>query len=107
MLATKRNDQLLVGLLLAVLVQHAHVRLATVEGLGSLTQTAGEAVVDEGDLEDTLEGVDDGHLGVAGGAAGGEFDFGCLLRCDGAGGLLFSVRLGGGDVSEDLHIFAR
>ena len=50
-LRAEGNDKLLVGLLLASLVQDAHVRLATVEGLGSLTETAGKTVVDEGDLE--------------------------------------------------------
>lgn len=50
MLLAKGNDKLLVGLLLAVLVENAHVRLATVEGLGSLTETASEAIMNEGEL---------------------------------------------------------
>lgn len=50
----QRDDQLLVRLLLARLVEHAHVRLASVERLGRLAQTAGETVVDQGDAEDTF-----------------------------------------------------
>ena len=61
MLAAQSDDQLLVRLLLASLVEHAHVGLATVEGLAGLTETTGETVVDQGSLEDSLEGVQDGH----------------------------------------------
>jgi len=58
-LAAKGNDQLLVGLLLAVLVEHTHVSLTSVESLAGFTETTGEAVVDQGEFEDTLESVDD------------------------------------------------
>jgi len=94
-LAAKSNHELLVCLLLAVLVEDTHVCLATVESLGGFAQTAGKSVVDEGELENTLEGVDDGHLATA---AGGGFA-GCgdlnLLGGRGGGGLLFSVGLEG------------
>ncbi|KAJ6258397.1 hypothetical protein Dda_6437 [Drechslerella dactyloides] len=75
MLRAQRLDQLLVGLLLAVLVQDAHVRLAAVERLAGLAQAAGEAVVDEGVAEDALECVFDGHGTFGGGGVGGDFDF--------------------------------
>lgn len=52
-LGAQGDDELLVRLLLARLVQHAHVRLATVEGLGGFAQAAGQAVVDERKLEDS------------------------------------------------------
>ena len=95
MLAAKGNHELLVCLLLAVLVEDTHVCLATVKSLASLTQTAGESVVNEGKLENTLESVDDGHLATAarGGFAGcGDLD---LLGGRGGGWLLFSVGLEG------------
>jgi hypothetical protein len=64
------------------------VCLAAVEGLGSLTETAGKTVVDEGELEDTLQGLENGHLALGG--IGADLDIGDL----GDGGLgLFSVRL--------------
>ena len=95
MLSTQRDDQLLVGLLLARLVQHAHVGLAPVESLTRFAEATGEAVVDEGDLEDSLQGVEDGHAAGLAGAVGGDLDLvgrGDLLI--GSGGGLFSVRLG-------------
>jgi len=49
-LAAQSDDELLVRLLLARLVEHAHVRLATVEGLGGFAETARESVVDESEL---------------------------------------------------------
>lgn len=89
MLGAKSDDQLLVGLLLAALVEDTHVSLAAVEGLGSLTQTTGKTVVDQGDAEDTLESVEDGHL--AGASVSGNLD---LIGGNGGVGLgLFSVRL--------------
>ena len=93
-LAAEGNDQLLVRLLLAGLVEDTHVGLATVEGLAGLTETAGETVVDEGDLEDTLQGVQHGHgAGLAAIAAVGcDFDLAFGLDLLDVGGL-FSVRL--------------
>lgn len=88
-LRAEGNDKLLVGLLLASLVQDAHVRLAAVEGLGSLTETAGKTVVDESELEDTLEGLEDRHLALSGGGIGRYLD---LLGGD-DGLVVFSVRL--------------
>src|SRR5689334_922303 len=41
-LRAEGDDELLVGLLLARLVEHAHVRLPPVESLGRLAETAGE-----------------------------------------------------------------
>lgn len=89
MLRAERDDELLVGLLLARLVEDAHVGLATVEGLGGLAETAGEPVVDQGELEDALEGLEDGHLALGRGI-GGYLD---LLGGD-DGLVVFSVRLG-------------
>ena len=66
-LVAQSNDELLVSILLASLVQDAHVRLAAVESLGRLTQTTGKTVVDERDAEDTAESVQDGHLALGGG----------------------------------------
>jgi hypothetical protein len=74
-LGTESLNKLLVWLLLAVLVQDTHVGLATVEGLGGLTETTGKTIVDEGVLENTLEGVLDRHLAFAGGGIGGNFNF--------------------------------
>lgn len=67
MLGAQGDDELLVSILLAGLVQDAHVRLAAVEGLGSLAQTAGKTVVDERQAQNTLEGVQNGHLALGGG----------------------------------------
>jgi len=89
-LAAEGNDELLVGLLLASLVEDAHVCLATVESLGSLAETAGESIVDQRDLEDTLEGIEDGHGAGLSGLIGANFDL--LGGGDGAGGL-FYIRL--------------
>lgn len=49
--------------------------LATVKCLGGLTETTGKTIVDEGVLENTLEGLLDGHLTFAGGGIGGNFNF--------------------------------
>jgi hypothetical protein len=65
-LGAQGNDELLVRLLLASLVQDAHVGLSSVKGLGCFAETAGETVVDEGELQDSLEGVEDGHLSLGG-----------------------------------------
>lgn len=92
MLGAQRNNELLVGLLLAALVEDTHVGLTAVEGLGSLAQTTGKAVVDQRDAQDTLQSVEDGHLAAAG--VGRNLD----LIGGGNGGVglgLFSVRLCG------------
>lgn len=86
MLGAEGSDELLVGILLAVLVENAHVGLATVESLGGLAETAGETVVHESQLQNTLEGVLNGHLTLGGIA--GHFD---LL--DDLGSVVFYVRL--------------
>lgn len=86
MLVAESDDKLLVGLLLAVLVQDTHVSLSAIEGLGSLTETAGKTVVHERQLQDTLEGIENGHLAL-GGIAGNLDNIGDL------GGVLFYVRL--------------
>ena len=88
-LAAESDNELLVGLLLASLVEDAHVGLATVKGLGGLTETAGKTVVDEGDLEHALERVEDRH--AAAGVVGRHLDL--LGRLDLLLGNLFSVRL--------------
>ena len=91
-LGAERNDELLVGVLLARLVQDAHVRLAAVERLGGLAEAAGEAVVHERELEDALERVKDRHLALGGGV-GRDLD---LIGHGGGGGVLFYVRLSRG-----------
>jgi hypothetical protein len=90
-LGAQGNDELLVCLLLARLVEDAHVGLATVEGLGGLAQTAGESVVDESELEDTFEGLEHAHLALTGGCIGRDLDLGG--RADLGLGIVFSVRL--------------
>jgi hypothetical protein len=87
-LGAESNNELLVGLLLAGLVENAHVGLAAVEGLGGFAQTARKSVVDQGELEDTLQGVENGHLALA--SIGADFDFD-LTDLGDLG--LFSVRL--------------
>jgi hypothetical protein len=90
-LRAKSHDQLLVCLLLASFVEDAHVCLATIEGLAGFAKPTGETVVDESDLENTLQGLEDGHLALAGGCIATDFDF--VGRCDWGLGFLFSVRL--------------
>lgn len=87
-LGAESDNELLVSLLLAALVEDTHVGLAAVEGLGGLTETTGKTVVDQGDAQNTLEGVQDGHLAAAG--IGRNLDL--LSGGDGGCGL-FSVRL--------------
>ena len=91
MLGAQGNDELLVCLLLAGLVENAHVRLTTVEGLGGLAQTTGKSVVDEGELENTLESLKDAHLALTAGSIGRDLDLGG--RADLGLGIVFSVRL--------------
>jgi hypothetical protein len=90
-LAAKRNDELLVCLLFTGLVEDTHVCLATIEGLGSLTETTGKSIVDESKLENTLESLKHAHLAFACGGIGADFDLASLR--DGGGCGLFSVRL--------------
>lgn len=89
MLRAQGHDKLLVGLLLASLVEHAHVCLATVESLGGFTETASETVVHERELENALQRIENRHL-TLGGLSG---DFDLILHLD-SGGFLFYVRLG-------------
>jgi hypothetical protein len=90
-LGAQGHDELLVGLLLARLVEDAHVGLAAVEGLGGLAQTTGKAVVDQRELEHALEGLKNAHLAGAGGGIGADFDLGGGR--DLGLGVVFSVRL--------------
>ena len=93
MLRAQSNNELLVCLLLACLVEHAHVCLATIESLGRFTETAGQSIVNKSELQDTLERLEDGHLSLACGGICADFDLTGGLD----GGLgLFSVRLGEG-----------
>lgn len=48
--------------------------LATIQSLGGFTETSGKTVMDEGMLEDTLQGLLDGHLAFAGGGISGDLD---------------------------------
>ena len=89
MLSAKCDNELLVGFLLAGLVEDTHVCLAAVEGFAGLTESAGETIVDEGDFEDTLQGIENGHGARLSGVC-------CHLDLLGRGDLLwllFSVRL--------------
>lgn len=97
-LGAESNDELLVGLLLAGLVEDAHMGLAAVEGLGSLTETAGKTVVHEGELENTLEGVQNAHLTLVGGI-GRNLN---LISGDAGGVVLFYVGLPA--VSSPVHL---
>jgi hypothetical protein len=90
-LGAERNNELLVRLLLARLVQDTHVCLATVEGLGGLAQTAGESVVDERELENALERLKHGHLALGARLIGRDLDL--SGRADLGLGVVFSVRL--------------
>ena len=89
MLRAQSHDELLVGLLLTRLVEHAHVCLAAVESLGGFAQAAGETVVHERELENALQRIENRHLTL--GRLAGDFDF--ILHLD-RGGFLFYVRLG-------------
>lgn len=89
-LAAQSNDKLLVRLLLTRLVEDAHVSLATVKRLGGLTETTGKTVVDESELEDTLEGLEHAHLALAAGCIRGDLDLGG--RANLGLGIVFSVR---------------
>ncbi|KAI9166760.1 ribosomal protein S22, S8 family [Paramyrothecium foliicola] len=86
-LGAEGDDQLLVGLLLALLVQDAHVCLATVERLGGFTETTGKAVVHESQLQNTLQGIENGHLSL--GSLGGNLN---LIGGDLGGVVLFYQR---------------
>jgi hypothetical protein len=90
-LGAQGNDKLLVRLLLARLVEDAHVSLTTVKGLGGLAQTAGESVVDESELENALERLEHAHLALTAGCIGRDLDLGG--RADLGLGVVFSVRL--------------
>jgi hypothetical protein len=87
-LRAQSHNKLLVGLLLASLVEDAHVCLATIEGLGGLTETACKTVVHERELENALQRIENRHLSL-GGLAG---DFDLILHLN-SGGILFYVRL--------------
>jgi hypothetical protein len=92
-LRAESDNELLVGLLLAALVENTHVGLTAVEGLSGLAETTGKTVVDQGNAKDTLESIEDRHL-TAGARLGRNLD---LLSGDGGVGLgLFSVRLKSG-----------
>ena len=54
------NHKLLVSLFLARLVQHAHVGLSSIERFGSFAEAAGEAIIDEGEFQDTFQGFKGG-----------------------------------------------
>ena len=66
------------------------MRLTSVEGFRSFTESTCETVVDKGVLENSLESVLDGHLTLGGGIGG---DLNLLLRGFNILGGFFSVRL--------------
>jgi hypothetical protein len=90
-LRAQGHDQLLVRLFLASFVEDAHVSLTPIEGLAGFAETTGETVVDECDLEDTLQGLENGHLAFACGGIAADFNF--VGRSHRGLGFLFSVRL--------------
>ena len=99
-LGAESDDELLIGLLLAVLVQDAHVSLTPVEGLGSLAETPGEAVVYQSQLQNALQGILHGHLTLGG--IGRDLD---LLGGIGSV-VLFYVRLYTGEKKKAVsHLF--
>lgn len=100
MLRAQRHNELLVRLFLARFVEDAHVCLTPVERLAGFSKTASKAIVDERELEDTFESLQNGHLALACGGIGGDFDL--LGGSDGL--VVFSVRLCGWIVSERLAI---
>lgn len=61
--------------------------LSSVEGLGGFSKTSGETVVHESELQDTLEGIENGHLSLGG--ISGNLNL-LLLHL---GGVVFYVRL--------------
>lgn len=67
-LVAESLDELEVLGLVAGLDENAKVGLTTVKGLGALTKTTGETVVDESLLEDLLESILDGHGALGGGS---------------------------------------
>lgn len=102
-LAAEGNNQLLVCLLLASLVEDTHVSLASVEGLGGFTEPAGETVVHESGLENTLQGVENGHLTLGCGISG-DFDF--VGDLDGWGLGLFCIMVSRRLISKGLCVCA-
>jgi hypothetical protein len=87
-LRAQGHNKLLVGLLLASLVEDAHVCLATIESLGGFAQTAGKTIVHKRELENALQRIENRHLSL--GSLAGDFDL--ILHLD-SGGILFYVRL--------------
>lgn len=65
-LGAESLDKLLVGVLVAVLVQDAHMGLATVESLRSFAESTGQPIVNEGVAENSLESILHGHLALGG-----------------------------------------
>jgi hypothetical protein len=64
--------------------------LTSIQSLGGFAQTTCKTIVHESELENTLQGIEDGHLTFGCGISG-DFDF-VGFRNDG-GGWLFSIRL--------------
>jgi hypothetical protein len=94
-LRAQRNDQLLVCLLLASLVQDTHVCLASVEGLGCFAQTTGQTIVHQSELQNTLQSVENGHLTLGCGISR-DFDFVGFRDIGGIGCVVFYVTLARG-----------
>lgn len=92
MLSTESHHQFFISFLLAVLVQHAHVRLTAIERFASFPQPARKTVVNEGKFQDALKGFKDRHLAWRP-AFMGDLDI-LVLGRGGRGGGLFSFRLG-------------
>jgi hypothetical protein len=64
-LGAESDDELLVCLLLAGLVQDAHVGGLSVQVLGCLAETTGKTIVDESNLQNSLKSLEDGELSLS------------------------------------------
>lgn len=101
MLPTQRHNKLLIRVLLARLVQHAHMRLTPIQRFARLAQPARQAVVDQRQLQYTLERFQRRHLrgrptalGICGYGYLLIVGTGVGVTLGGGGGVgLFSVRL--------------
>ena len=64
-------DKLLVGRLIASFSENAEMRLPLVQSSGGLVQSPGQSVVDQGRLENLLDGLVDVQWGVGSRGGGG------------------------------------
>jgi len=77
MFGTESDDELDVGIFLAVLVEYTHMGLLAIERTRRLSQAASQAIVDQRNLQHTLQSIDDTHLTTR--LPGGDFHLGLRL----------------------------